>query len=317
MNKEKNYMPAVKYGARWYPEDIVGAGGGTKGEYWFVDGDRSVGGGGGSWEDAFSTFGAAVSALGDDDVIYVAPGNYNEGVTHTITESNVKIFGAQSGRGVATEPTLASYVSGSDEGDEDLLILEGDNIEVAGIRFLPGNGYWGIRAGETTNATNLWVHDCYFYSGAQGGAKGVEMGRRDGTQGNAVSMLVENNTFFKCGTGVNMDGSRAQLHNNLFLAYGQSSTQVVNPQSGSQRSSNVITDNRFVVLRANDGEKGIEFTGASSPTAGTMLVDGNTFINFGSATLACNKLSTYGGRNWFNDQFLTNANPPVATNWYA
>jgi len=313
--KARNFMPAVAFGAKWYPEDIVGAGGGTKGDYWFVDADKSAGGTGQSWEDAWSTVANAVAALSDDDVLFIGPGSYNEGVTHTITESNVKVIGAQSGHGVATEPTLASYVSGSDEGSEDLLYLEGDNIEVAGIRFLMGNGYWGIRAGETTNATNLWVHDCYFYSGAQGGGKGVEMGRRDGTNGNAISFLTENNTFFKCGTAINLDGSRAQVKNNTFLAYGQTSVQITCPQSGSQRNSNVITDNKFIVLRAADGEKGIYFSGASSPTAGTMLVDNNQFINFANATAACNKLSTYGGRNWLGDQFLTDANPPVATTY--
>jgi len=285
------------------------------GDKWYVNGDVAGTGDGTTWDKAFKTFAEAVAAIGDDDVIFLAPGSYNEGVTHTITEDNVKIIGVGSGRGVATEPTLASYVSGSDEGDEDILYLEGDNIEVSGIRFLMGNGYWGIRAGETTNATNLWVHDCYFYSGAQGGGKGVEMGRRDGTNGNAISFLTENNTFFKCGTGINLDGSRAQVKNNTFLAYGQTSVQITCPQSGSQRNSNVITDNKFIVLRANDGEKGIYFSGASSPTDGTMLVDGNQFINFGSATLACNKLATYGGRNFLGDQFLTDANPPVATTY--
>jgi len=311
--KARDYNPAVKFGARWYPEDMIGAGGGTKGKYWFVDGDKGTGQGGRSWEDAFGTFAEGVAALSDDDVLFLAPGSYNEGVTHTITEDNVKVIGCMSGRGVATAPTLASYVSGSDEGAEDLLYLEGDNIEVAGIRFLMGNGYWGIRAGEDVNSTNLWVHDCYFYSGAQGGGKGIEMGRRDGDEGNAISFLTENNTFFKCATSINLDGSRAQVKNNTFLAYGQTSVQITCPQSGSQRNSNVITDNKFTVLRANDGEKGIYFSGATSPTAGTMLVDGNQFINFGNATLACNKLSTYGGRNWLGDQFLTDANPPVAT----
>lgn len=313
MGHARDYTPAVKMGHKWYPEDIVGFPYNTKGNYWFVDGDLSSTGSGKSWVSAFSTFAEGVAALSDDDVLFLAPGSYNEGVTHTITEDNVKIIGVQSGHGVATAPTLASYVSGADEGDEDLLLLEGDNIEVAGIRFLPGNGYWGIRTGASVDPVNIWVHDCYFYSGAQGGAKGIEMGRRDGSNGNAISMLVENNVFFKCGTGVITDGSRQILQNNIFWAYGQTSICVSNPQSGSQRAPLSILNNKFIVVRVADGERGIVFD--ASPTAGHIMIDGNQFINFQNATNACNKLSTFGGRNHLGDQFLTDANPPVATTY--
>jgi len=287
----------------------------VKGKKWYVDGDAGGSGNGKTWKSPFKTFAEAVAALSDDDHIYIAPGTYNEGVTHTITENNVKIIGAMAGNQLAVKANLASYVDGDDEGSEDLLQLDGEGIEVFNLLFQLGNGYWGIKVGDDVNPSGINIHGCYFYSGAQGGGKGVEMGRRDGTQGNAVSMMVDNNIFFKCGVGVSMDGSRQTVRNNLFLAYGQTSIQVKNPQAGSQRGMQMILNNKFIVTRSPDGERGIKFAG--TPTVGTVMVDGNSFMNFEDATHAVDKLAGYGGRNWYNDQFLTDANPPVATNWFA
>jgi|26BtaG_2_1085354.scaffolds.fasta_scaffold08420_3 hypothetical protein len=293
---------------------IVSSHGGTKGDYWFVDGDLATQGNGKSWDNAFNTFAAAVAALSDDDVIFVAPGNYNEGTTHVITESNVKIIGSSTGYELSAGSTLASYVDGDDEGDEDILRLEGSNIEVTNLTFLGGNGYWCIDCSISGNPSGNWVHGCYFYSGAQNGCYGVQMGNREESgYGNAVSMTVEDNHFFKCNKGVIMDGSRQILRRNTFWAYGAGSVQVENPQSGTQRGHQDIVDNKFIVQGTASTERGIYLSGASSPTIGTVMIDDNKFVNFGSATYACNKLSGYGGWNMLGDQYLTDANPPVAT----
>jgi len=319
-----NYYPGFKRQMRWGQDDLGIGYGNTKGDIWYVDGDKSTGGAGQSWDDAFPTITAANDAMSDDDVCFIAPGEYTEVDGVTITNDNVKFIGASGGSGTALTHTLMAPFDGELDGDlnpvtpgsSDGFILSGDNIEIAHLGFQGGAGYWMIDCDEDTDSTSNWVHDCYFYAHAQGSAYGVRMGRRDGDSGNAVSMVVEDCFFFKCGTtAINLDASRGQVKRNTFLLMHTASAGggIVCPQSGSQRNSNEIVDNIFIGYGSPCDAKGINFSGANVPTVGTMWVDGNQFINFASATAACNRLATYGGRNWLGDQFLTDANPPVAT----
>src|SRR3990167_10630677 len=77
MGNAANYIPALKYGHKIYPQNIIdGSTPVETGNVWFVDGDKTTGGGGRSWEDAFgeSDFDGNISVLGvgAGDVVYVA-----------------------------------------------------------------------------------------------------------------------------------------------------------------------------------------------------------------------------------------------------
>ena len=296
-----------------------------KGNKWYVDGDATAGNDGETWETAFSTITAANAAMSDDDVCYIAPGEYTEVGAVVVTNNNVKFLGVLGGRGPAVVNTMLAPFDGELDtdlnpvtpGSSDGFHLDGNGIEIANLGFQGGAGYWMIDlpGSNDTNPSGTHIHNCYFYAHAQGSAGGVKLGNREaGGYGNAVSAVLEDCFFFKCGPiALNMDGSRQVVQRNKFIVF-DNTTAIDNPQSGTQRNTGTIADNRFVAWGTANQQKGINFSGASSPTAGTMLVDGNRFINFGSATLACNKLSTYGGVNYFNHQYLTAANPPVATN---
>src|SRR3989304_1105927 len=72
-----DHFPAFKYGAKLYPQNMILPDMPLEGgNVWFVDGDKSTGGGGKTWEDAFgeSDFNGNISALGigAGDVVYVA-----------------------------------------------------------------------------------------------------------------------------------------------------------------------------------------------------------------------------------------------------
>lgn len=312
MRKAKDYFPPVKYGAKWANDDYM-LGPVTKGDFHYVDGDIAASGNGSEWTEAYKTIGEAVTALADDDVIFISPGTYTTTAVMTITENNVKVIGASGMRSPANVGTNI------DNTGSDTLAIDGDSVEITNICFVGDENYWmiDIPGDDSEDPSNVWVHDCYFYATQQGSCKGVSFGNRAGAAGNAVSGLFEDNYLFKCGnTAMSMDGSRMMVKRNTYVVI-HPRTCLDNPQSGSQRNSNEIVDNIFVAYGTANEQKGLYFSGASVPTVGTMWVDGNRFINFASATFACNRLDGYGGRNWFDDQFLTNANPPVATNWYA
>lgn len=311
--KARDYFPPVKYGAKWGADDYL-QGPITKGDYHYVDGDIAASGNGSDWSEAFKTIGEAVTALSDDDIIFISPGTYSTTAVMTITEDNVKVIGASGMRSPANVGTNINNTG------SDTMGVDGNSVEIANITFVGDESYWclDIPADNDNDPSNVYVHNCYFYATQQGSVKGVSFGNRAGDAGNAVSGLLEDCFFFKCGTtAMMMDGSRAALRRSTFVVMHANTAAVDNPQSGSQRNSNEIVDNIFVAYGTANEQKGLVFSGASAPTVGTMWVDGNKFINFASATLACNRLDGYGGRNWFDDQFLTNANPPVATNWYA
>lgn len=79
-----DYVPAVKYGAKWVPSDLAGmVGQPVVGNIWYVDpvNGSDTANSGTSWNDAFDTVDAAYSAAVDNnyDVIILAPGGVGSG----------------------------------------------------------------------------------------------------------------------------------------------------------------------------------------------------------------------------------------------
>src|SRR3989337_897379 len=117
----KCFSPVGTFKHKWYPDDIID--GNTPiegGNVWFVDGDKSTGGSGKSWEDAFgeSDFDGKLSdfpsTIAAGDVIYVAartmaqtdtdPTSYTTNLTIDIPQ--VSIIGVSRGRTQGGLPQL-------------------------------------------------------------------------------------------------------------------------------------------------------------------------------------------------------------------
>jgi len=76
MAKASNYIPALKYGHKIYPEDLAGMIGlPSVGNIWYVDPGKSVSGGGTTREDAVITVAEAyaLATADQDDVILITP----------------------------------------------------------------------------------------------------------------------------------------------------------------------------------------------------------------------------------------------------
>ena len=140
-------MPAVKYGAKWYPEDLAGvmSMNDTNG-YWFVDGDKSADGGGKSWEDAYNDVNSAVTAASIGDTIFVAgrtmaatssdPVSYAQNVV--IDKPQISLIGVSRGR---TQGGLPQFKIGSTTTDPVISIkAPGVLIANIGINGVGGTG---------------------------------------------------------------------------------------------------------------------------------------------------------------------------------
>jgi len=107
--KLRDYTPALKFGARIYPEDLASpltfSGG-----YWYVDGDNGADadGNGKTIEKPYKTIQATVTAAAHWDVIFVKakdmatgatdPSNYAENIIIPATDEGMQIIGVGTGR---------------------------------------------------------------------------------------------------------------------------------------------------------------------------------------------------------------------------
>lgn len=98
--KYRDNAPALKFGAKIYPEDIAGMIGlPSVGNIWYVDPGKSVSGGGTSQDDAFKTLTEAYAAVvaDNDDVVVIAPssatGRTSEAASITWAKRRTHILG--------------------------------------------------------------------------------------------------------------------------------------------------------------------------------------------------------------------------------
>lgn len=98
--KARDYIPALKFGARIYPEDVAGMLGlPSVGEIFYVDPGKSVSGGGKSADDAYKTLAEAYAAMSadNDDVVIIAPtsstGRTSEAASITWAKRRTHVIG--------------------------------------------------------------------------------------------------------------------------------------------------------------------------------------------------------------------------------
>ena len=325
--KARNYMPAVgTYGAKWYPEDIVGYPQMTTGDYYFVDAARTADGGGKSWEDAFADLDTALSAVGDGDVIYMAPGTYTgnyETEDETVSQ-NVSVIGVSPGMpgirgGVNLVPTTSS---------SPIITNNASGWRYSNLCFRPGATSSGIKLVADQNTTayiagtagsisqGVTVDNCMFWGGSTG-KYGIEAAGLTDYNGIHYANIINNHFMY-----LNATGAAA-----LYAAASG------NPQIGWKVIGNTFSDNRsHINCAAAMGWVGSRFEGNTFPyqgvyaqaldglvkvraTATPDVTGGNVFTNnfFGctlaayAATDALIRTNGYdqGMGNWCSDGIPT------------
>ena len=315
MGKARDYVPAVKFGHKWYPEDIVGFPYNTKGDYWFVDKDMAAGSHSGtSWNDAFPTITEALAVAGDDDVIFVAPGQYKETATLAITQNNLKLIAANTGPNHALTRT---EIRQHGNVDTPCITVNAHGVEIAGFRITPysDDEGIGILLASTQNCYGCYIHDNYFYSVEIGYmASAIHSGVSGGSY-STDSLCIFNNYFYAGGTGSGgasgvakgiiqiWDGPRFNISGNHFAQYtNHADNYAINIYDTGNGIRGQITNNLFVSSELTvDATTNVAINNPD-PTGGDPIIDGNHFINY-AADANCMAYSTNPtcGLNYLNE----------------
>lgn len=298
--KARDYFPAVKFGAKWYPEDIVGTPFmNDTNNYWFVDGDKSASGSGTSWEDAFHDVESAVNntSLTAGDTIFVAARTMNatstDPVSYTenavIDTPSISLIGVSRGR---TQGGLPQLKVGSTT-TSPIISVKAPGVLIANIGIngvgATGGGIKYFDDGGTTYASfGGSVVNCHFKNCVGTTATDSRTGGAIQLSGAPWQMYFGGNHFYKnVGDIVLLDTSNAVpqdvvIQENTFLAASTSATDCnIYMAGGSGCSSLIIDRNIFTALPALGSGSVLRFMDLTS-CYGT--VTNNTFGCYINAT---------------------------------
>jgi len=242
----------------------------SSGNTWYVDKHVNASGSGKTWDSAFKTLTEGVAAAKSYDTIIMGRGYYTEAATITIasTQRGLKIIGPTSG-GVPTSNGLSSATSG-----DDILIINADDVEIAGITFwCLTNGKNGIDIGEDYDGYNNWIHDCCFLTGNADNDKG-EYGIKLNNTDDCVGTLIENNFFYFMSTAAIVSAAtRCTIRNNVI--YSNSIGIDVENAAGTFAGCTIL-DN-YLLGRASGSTVGIQL---AETLEGYVFVANNIITNF-------------------------------------
>ena len=246
----------------------------TPGKVYYVDKNKTSGvsGSGRSWDDAFMTLTEAVAAATAYDIIYMGRGCYTEAATITIssTQRGLKIFGPTTG-GVATSNGLSSATS-----TDDILIIDADDVEIAGITFwCLTNAKSGIIVGNDYDGYSNWIHDCCFITGTADNTLG-EYGIKANNTDDCVGTLIENNYFHYLSTAaIAIHATRSTIRNNVIWS---TAVGIDIQNTAGSRACCAVYGNKLIG-KNTASSIGIKLH-ATAPDSGNVLVDNNTVTYF-------------------------------------
>lgn len=212
--RASNYLRALKYGWKIYPEDIVGAGGLPLegGKVWFVDGDKTTGGSGTSWNDAFAEtdFDGNVSDMGAisaGDVIMVAartmaktdtdPTSYTTNLVMDVPQ--VSLIGVSRGLTQGGLPQLKVGATTT----SPIVSVQAPGVMLANLGF-NGSGATGSAVkffddgGSTYASFGGSILGCHFKNARGSSATNGALGGAIVLSGAPWQIRIEGNRFYKC-----------------------------------------------------------------------------------------------------------------------
>jgi hypothetical protein len=214
----RDYIPALKYGAKIYPDEVVGSGLPlSTGNVIFVDGDKSSGGAGGTWEDAYSSIQTAVTAAIAGDVIMIAertitalatdPISYAETVIIPNSKPHLSLIGVSRGR---TQGGLPQMKIGA--GSTAMITVRSPECLIAGIGINGASSTGGgilldDDGGTSKVAFGTTIAECHFKNCAGATSADTGGGVQWSSNGGAWQVRVQGCNFFRCMGGVVLKGT--------------------------------------------------------------------------------------------------------------
>jgi len=267
-----DYVPALKFGAKIYPQNMISPLTPVEtGRVWFVDGDKSTGGSGNSWEDALSEtdFDGTLSEVADiqaGDVIYVAartmaqtdtdPTSYTMNLVIDVPQ--VSIIGISRG---LTQGGLPQFKVGA-TASSPVISVQAPGVMITNIGI---NGYGGTGGGikffddgGTTYASfGGSILGCHFKNCVGSTATDSRTGGAINLSGAPWQLRIEGNRFYKnVGDIVLLDTSNAvpqdvAICNNYFSDSSASTDCNIYGGGGSGFGTGLLIDsNTFGALPA-------------------------------------------------------------------
>lgn len=256
------------------PQGVIRPAGDPVGNTYYVDGSKTASGTGKSWTTAFKTITEALDVAGDNDVIKIAPGDYDEGASLTITQDGLQMIGfSHSENGY---PVLILNSSGD---THHLVVVKANNVLLHGLGFVPTQSDTdAIHIGDTNGQAyyKLTIDQCKF-DGFGTGEYAIRSGATAGDSSgpDAPDITIQNCLFRSFATCVIQDNwTRPLIRNNIIHVPASTIGIEIVPTTGS-RPDRIIKEN--VILGAASSDTGIKIT--NSPSAGTYALIENKVLN--------------------------------------
>lgn len=237
-------------------------------QVWYVDSGKTAPASsedGLTWDTAFLTIGEALTAAGNNDVIYIAPGDYEIAAALEITQNGLTIIGPNRS---ANDYKALVYTSAAD----NLVEVDANNVSIIGLGFSAagGNGH-GIAIAGTTASYKLYVAHCRFDGWGNTGY-GIKC---DDTQ-DQPDLVVEDCLFRSWATGaIYANCTRGVFRRNMIWC-DAASIGINFVQTGGNRPDSMAYDN--LIIGSNSTDTGIKIA-ATEPTDGTLLIANNVVTN--------------------------------------
>jgi len=253
------------------------------GTNYFADSTISQSGDGKSWANAFKTLPEAVLYATDrNDVINVAPGDYDADAVINITTQGLTIRGPR-GNDVQNKAMIYSGDAGH------LMTINAHEVVIDGISFSAvDNTFDAIRVGTTMSPYKVTIRNCRFDGWS--GEHGIYQG---GTY-DAPDLLIEDNLFRSWDTGaIRIEATRAMVRRNKIILVGATSGIIHVPTGGSRPDTSII-DN--VIFGTYNSDTGIEIVG--TPTESLFHMARNHVVGCDLPVTLSKYTNWYVGNYW-------------------
>jgi hypothetical protein len=301
MGNASKDIPTLYYGNKIYPESLIDSGMPLEGgNVWFVDGDKSTGGAGKTWDDAHSLIQDAIDASSAGDVIYIAnrthtdatgdPVSYEENLTIPFTKPNLSLIGISRGLTQGGLPQLKDGATTT----QHILRVRAPGCLIANLGFNgAGNTGGGILLDDDYSTKAAWgttIAGCHFKNCKGTTATDSRTGGAINwpSAGNAWQVSIVNNHFYRNVGDIVLPGTsntRPQdvvIRGNTFNAYSTSATDCnIYGAGGSGFNGIVIDKNIFAGMPALGSGSVVRFMDL---TGCTGIVSNNVFACYINAT---------------------------------
>ncbi len=329
MGKASNYIPALKYGHKIYPEDMASPF--TWGDYWYVDGDNGsdTSRSGRSLDKGFASVEYALTQVSAGDVVFIKalamatgatdPVSYTENAVITAANDRVSIFGINTGRTQGGLPQIKVGATTS----SPLLKIQAPGCQITNVGF-NGAGATGSGivmeddGGSTASSFGTSILGCHFKNckgstatdSRTGGA--INLGI-DSADNGPWQVRIAGNVFYKNVGDVVLMGTGAVpqdlvIEDNTFQGIASAVDCHLYLATGSGITGVTVNNNTFAdvlpALSSGSVVRYVDLTGCTGIFSNNYVGGSYTTTGFGAAKVAAKIPTTVGITHNYSDAGL-------------